>query len=94
LFTITAGGPTAEPAGATQTVEALLTQAALAQTQVATGTTSGTATATNTPGPTATASSLPQSGIGDGLGGPGVLIAAAAMLLLIIAAARRQRNAN
>lgn len=91
LFSSTPGGPTTEPAGATQTVDALLTQAALAQTQAAGG---ATATATNTPAPTATASSLPQSGIGDDLGGPGVLMLSATLMLIIIFAARRLRHAD
>jgi hypothetical protein len=88
LFSSTPGGPTAEPAGATQTVETLLTQAAMAQTAAVTGAPTETFT------PTVTASALPQTGIADGPGGPGILIAMAALLLLVIIGARRLRNAE
>lgn len=88
IFTGTTA-PTSEPAGATQTVDALLTQAALAQTQAATG---GPATATSATTPTVTPSALPQTGIADDLGGPGLMLASALFLLLIIFAARRLRT--
>jgi uncharacterized membrane protein YeiB len=90
IFTGTTA-PTSEPAGATQTVDALLTQAALAQTQAATG---GPATATSATTPTVTPSALPQTGIADDLGGPGLMLASALFLLLIIFAARRLRTAE
>lgn len=78
---------------ATQTVEALLTQAALAQeAQAAAGTTDPNATATSAP--TATPSALPQSGLADDIGGPGLLTIGAALLLAIIITARRLRNAH
>ncbi len=80
---------TSNPA-ATQTVEALLTQAALAQEQAA-ATTDPNATATATSAPTATPSALPQSGLADDIGGPGILALAAALLLAIIFTARRLR---
>lgn len=70
---------------ATETMNALLTQAAAAQQG------QGTQTAA---APTATPDSLPQSGFQDGLGGPGMLIASAALLFIIIITARRLRNAN
>jgi cytoskeletal protein RodZ len=76
---------------ATQTVNALLTQAAVAQTQAVTVTATGP---TSTPGtPTATPSALPQSGFAEEIGAPG-LLAAAAILLAIVIAARRLRNAD
>lgn len=76
---------------ATQTVEALLTQAALAQAQAA-ATTDPNATATSAP--TATPSALPQSGLADDIGGPGLLTLGAALLLAIIITARRLRTQN
>jgi cytoskeletal protein RodZ len=82
---------TASPNGATQTVNALLTQAAVAQTQAA-GT--GAASATQgTPGtPTSTPSALPDSGFADNIGAPGLLAAAAALLLIIFIARRLRAN--
>lgn len=78
---------TSDPA--TATVNALLTQAALAQTQAATPT-----GPTSTPGtPTATPSALPNSGFADDIGAPG-LLAAAAVLLAVVILARRLRNAD
>jgi cytoskeletal protein RodZ len=74
---------------ATATVNALLTQAALAQTQAVTPT-----GPTSTPGtPTATPSALPNSGFVDDIGAPG-LLAAAAVLLAVVIFARRLRNAD
>ncbi|MCL5429383.1 MAG: hypothetical protein M1347_06255 [Chloroflexi bacterium] len=74
---------------ATATVNALLTQAALAQTQAVTPTGSSP-----TPGtPTATPSALPDSGFADDVGAPG-LLAAAAILLVVVLLARRLRNAD
>jgi hypothetical protein len=79
--------PTTDPA--TATVNALLTQAALAQTQAVSPT-----GPTPTPGtPTATPSALPSSGFADDIGAPG-LLAAAAALLAVIFLARRYRNAE
>lgn len=75
---------------ATQTVEALLTQAALAQAQAATGDPAASATSA----PTATPSALPQSGLADDIGGPGILALSAALLLAIMVTARRLRNAE
>lgn len=81
---------------ATATVHALLTQAALAQTEAVAGTpeageaASGEASAT--PTATVTPSALPQSGFADEVGVPG-LLAAAAMLLFLIFTARRLRTA-
>jgi cytoskeletal protein RodZ len=79
------------PSGATETVNSLLTQAALAQTQASTVTpasaTPGTATVTPTPG------SLPESGFAEDFGAPGLLVAAG-LLLLVIFAARRLRTAE
>lgn len=79
---------TSNPA-ATQTVDALLTQAALAQQQAAATTDPA---ATETTAPTATPSALPQSGLADDIGGPGILVLSAGLLLLIIVAARRLRT--
>lgn len=79
--------PTIDPA--TATVNALLTQAALAQTQ-AVSPTGPTATAGT---PSATPRALPSSGFADDVGAPG-LLAAAATLLAIIFLARRFRNAE
>lgn len=79
--------PTTDPA--TATVNALLTQAALAQTQAVSPT-----GASSTPGtPTATPSALPNSGFADDIGAPGLLAAAAALLIVVIMA-RRYRNAE
>lgn len=86
LFTDT---PTSTPEGATETVAALLTQAALAQTQAATST--GASATPSSETPTSTPSALPQSGFGDSSGAP-LLLATAALLLLVIIAARRLRN--
>ena len=73
---------------ATQTVQALLTQAALAQTQAASGTqTPGTAT------PTPNVNILPDSGFGDNANLPGLLVASA-LLILVILGARRLRTSN
>jgi hypothetical protein len=75
-------------------VDALLTQAALAQTAANTvGPETATADGST---PTATASALPQTGLADdlGLGGPGLMVAASLLLLLIIIAARRLRTAE
>ena len=86
--------PTPDPA--TQTVNALLTQAALAQTQAALTQTQAVSPTgpTSTPGtPTATSSALPDSGFADDIGIPG-LLAAAAVLLVVMILARRLRNAN
>ena len=88
---------TANPA--TATVNALLTQAALAQTAAATagGATNtptlgaGTAAApTNTP--TTTPSALPNSGFAEDVGAPGLLVMAV-VLLLVILLSRRLRAA-
>ena len=77
--------PTTDPA--TATVNALLTQAALAQTQAVSPT-----GPSPTPGtPTVTPSALPSSGFADDIGAPG-LLAAAAVLLAVIFLARRYRN--
>lgn len=82
LITSTAGP-------ATETVNALLTQAALAQTQAVTPT-----GPSPTPGtPTATPSALPNSGFADDIGAPG-LLAAAAILLAVVILARRLRSAD
>ncbi len=93
LFTNTPGTPGND---ATATVNALLTQAALAQTQaIATsaGTAAGTATVTTTPATaTVTPSALPQSGFAEDVGAPGLLLAAA-MLIAIIIISRRLRSA-
>lgn len=80
---------TSDPA--TETVNALLTQAALAQTQAVSPTPDGP---TATPGtPTATPSALPDSGFADDAGVP-VLVGAAALLLAVIFVARRLRQAE
>lgn len=73
IFT-SAAGP------ATQTVEALLTQAALAQTEAASTILTFT--------PTATLGDLPDAGFADDLGLPGLLIAAGVLLLAILAVRR------
>lgn len=78
IFT-SAAGP------ATQTVEALLTQAAAAQTEAASTILTFT--------PTATLGDLPDAGFADNVGLPGLLIAAG-VLLLVILAARRLREAT
>jgi Tfp pilus assembly protein PilX len=77
-------GPTADPR--TATVESLLTQAAVAQTQAA------ASILTVTPTPTAV-SSLPDTGLLDDLGTTG-LMGIAALLLIVIFTARRLRDAN
>lgn len=95
IFTSAAQAQAAEN-DATATVHALLTQAALAQTEAVAGTpetgeaASGEASAT--PTATVTPSALPQSGFADEVGVPG-LLAAAAMLLFLIFTARRLRTA-
>ena len=76
----TGGGPTPDPR--TATVQALLTQAALAQTQAAQELLTQTAT------PTATG--LPDTGFADDVGAP-TLLAMAALLILVIFVARRLR---
>jgi len=82
---------TASPDPATATVNALLTQAALAQTQAATpGAQTSTPSTSSTP--STTPSQLPDSGFIDDIGAPG-LLAAAAILLLVIFATRRLRSA-
>ncbi|MDH5507281.1 MAG: hypothetical protein OEZ02_08680 [Anaerolineae bacterium] len=78
---VTPGGPTADPR--TLTVEALLTQAALVQTQNASAYLTVTATAT----------ALPNSGFADDVGLPG-LFALTALLLLVIFFSRRLREAG
>jgi hypothetical protein len=89
LFTDTPGTPAND---ATATVNALLTQAALAQTQ-AIATSDGTATATTTPATaTSTPSALPQSGFAEDLGAPSLLLAAG-ILVVIIIVSRRLRSA-
>jgi hypothetical protein len=76
------GGPTVNPS--TATVEALLTQASLAQTQAA------SAILTVTPTPTVV---LPDSGFADNVGLMG-LFALTAMLILVIFFVRRLRFVN
>lgn len=92
LFTNTSG---ASPDPATATVNALLTQAAIAQTQASTPGASATLGPSPTAGPsltpTPTPSALPDSGFSDEFGVPGMLIAAGT-LLLIIFATRRLRS--
>ncbi len=75
-------GPTADPR--TATVQALLTQAAVAQTQAA------AQVLTVTPTPTQV---LPDTGFIDDFGVPG-LLAAASVLVLVIFLVRRLRTAN
>ena len=77
------GGPTPDPR--TATVQALLTQAALAQTQAA----QQLLTQTSTP----TATGLPDTGIADDLGNisPQVMLGMAGLLILVIFIARRLR---
>jgi len=75
-------GPTADPR--TATVQALLTQAAVAQTQAA------AQVLTVTPTPTQV---LPDTGFIDDFGVPG-LLAAASVLVLVIFLVRRLRAAN
>lgn len=110
--TITLPPPTATPsltdtpitpiftaAPATATVNALLTQAALAQTAAASAA-AGTSTATLGPGtaaaptstPTATPNTLPQSGFAEDIGATG-LLTMAAVLIVVIFLARRLRAA-
>lgn len=74
------GGPTPDPR--TATVQALLTQAALAQTQAAQQLLTQTAT------PTATG--LPDTGFADDVGAP-TLLGMAALLIVVIFVARRLR---
>lgn len=69
---------------ATQTVQSLLTQAAVAQTEAASTILTFT--------PTATIGDLPDAGFADDVGLPGLLIATG-VLLLVILAARRLRTA-
>jgi len=79
----TGGGPTQDPR--TATVQALLTQAALAQTQAA----QQLLTQTSTP----TATGLPDTGFADDIGAP-TLLGMAALLVLVIFIARRLRAAT
>lgn len=76
------GGPTVHPA--TATVQALLTQAAIAQTQAAESILTVTPTATIT---------LPDTGFADDIGLLGMFTLGAA-LILVIFFARRLRSAN
>lgn len=76
---------TSEGGDATATFNALLTQAALSQTEAAGG--------AQTPTPTQTPSSLPDAGFADGISAPD-LLAAAALLLLVILLSRRLRSAT
>jgi hypothetical protein len=82
----TGGGPTPDPR--TATVQALLTQAALAQTQAAQQLLTQTAT------PTATG--LPDTGFGDDAGtlAAPTLLGMAALLIVVIFIARRLRASN
>lgn len=92
LITNTSAATTAAPVGgATATVNALLTQAALAQTQAVTSAASPTVT-TTPPTATITASALPQSGFAEDIGAPGLLLGAV-ILLTVIFVARRLRTA-
>lgn len=92
LITNTSAATTAAPVGgATQTVNALLTQAALAQTQAVTSDASATVT-TTPPTATVTASALPQSGFAEDVGAPGLLLGAV-ILLAVIFVTRRLRTA-
>jgi len=90
--------PFETPGPATATVNALLTQAALAQTQAATAAATSTPTlgagtaAAPTNTPTTTPSALPSSGFAEDIGAPG-LLAMAAILLVIIILSRRLRAA-
>jgi hypothetical protein len=77
------GGPTADPR--TATVQALLTQAALAQTQAAAAILTVTATPTST--------ALPDTGFADDVGIP-ALLAMTALLIMVIFVARRLREAT
>jgi len=79
----TGGGPTPDPR--TATVQALLTQAALAQTQAAQQLLTQTAT------PTATG--LPDTGFADDIGAP-TLLGMALLLIVVIFVARRLRAAT
>jgi len=81
----TGGGPTPDPR--TATVEALLTQAALAQTQAA------AQLLTQSPTPTVTATGLPDTGFADDVGAP-TMLAMAGLLILVIFIARRLRAAT
>lgn len=79
----TEGGPTADPR--TATVQALLTQAALAQTQAAEAILTVTATPTST--------ALPDTGFADDVGIP-TLLGMTALLIIVIFVARRLREAT
>ena len=81
--TDTPGGPTADPR--TATVQALLTQAALAQTQAA--------ASILTVSPTPTATARPDTGFMDDVGTP-TLFGLTALLLIVIFIARRLRAVN
>jgi hypothetical protein len=76
-------GPTTDPR--TATVQALLTQASIAQTQAAQSLLTVT--------PTATPTGLPDTGFADDVGIPG-LIALSGILILVIVFARRLRAVN
>jgi hypothetical protein len=78
------GGPTVDPR--TQTVQALLTQAVAAQTQVAGQLTTATVTPT-------LIGALPDTGFIDDVGVPG-LVAIAALMIVVIFMARRLRQAT
>lgn len=75
------GGPTADPR--TATVQALLTQAALAQTQAAEAILTVTATPTST--------ALPDTGFADDVGVP-ALLGITGLLILVIFVSRRLRD--
>jgi LPXTG-motif cell wall-anchored protein len=77
----TEGGPTADPR--TATVQALLTQAALAQTQAAEAILTVTATPTST--------ALPDTGFADDVGIP-ALLGMTGLLILVIFVSRRLRE--
>jgi len=78
------GGPTIDPR--TQTVQALLTQAVAAQTQVAGQLTTATVTPT-------LIGALPDTGFIDDVGVPG-LLAIAGLMIVVIFMARRLRQAT
>jgi hypothetical protein len=78
------GGPTVDPR--TQTVQALLTQAVAAQTQVAGQLTTATVTPT-------LIGALPDTGFIDDVGVPG-LLAIAGLMVVVIFMARRLRQAT
>lgn len=77
------GGPTADPR--TATVRALLTQAAIAQTQAAEAILTVTATPTST--------ALPDTGFADDVGIP-TLLGMTVLLIMVIFVARRLREAT